>query len=189
MPVMIVVIQGVRNRGWIFGDDLGQQAVAGHRVEDPRLGQKHHQDDRAQAGDRPELDRARRATHVHRVDGHGDRVGNVELLVVHDAGHDEAGQAVEDRADRQRADDADRHVALGVLGLLGGGRDRVEADVGEEDQACPAEDAAPAVLEVEPGALGGRDERPPQLAGSTMRQTQQDEQDDDRHLDRPRSRC
>ena len=33
----------------------------------------------------------------------------------------------------ERDDDADRHVARRVLRLLGVGRDRVEADVGEED--------------------------------------------------------
>ena len=48
---------------------------------------------------------------------------------------------VEDRADDQRGDDADRHVALRVLGLLGVGRDRVEADVGEEDDRRPGEHA------------------------------------------------
>ena len=40
---------------------------------------------------------------------------------------------VEDGADDERGDDADGHVALRVLGLLGVGGDRVEADVGEED--------------------------------------------------------
>ena len=39
-------------------------------------------------------------------------------------------------------DDADRHVALGVLGLLGLGRDRVEADVGEEDRRGPGKHPA-----------------------------------------------
>ena len=43
-------------------------------------------------------------------------------------------QQVEHGADRERADQADRHVALRVLGFFGRGRDRVEADVGEEDR-------------------------------------------------------
>ena len=42
-------------------------------------------------------------------------------------------------------DDADRHVALRVARLLGVGRDRVEADVGEEDVAGAARHAAEAV--------------------------------------------
>ena len=44
---------------------------------------------------------------------------------------------VEHRADDQRGEDADRHVALRLLGLLGVRRDRVEADVGEEDDRPP----------------------------------------------------
>ena len=50
-------------------------------------------------------------------------------------------QQVEDGADRQRADQADRDVAVRVLGFLGRGRDRVEADVGEEDRCRGAEHA------------------------------------------------
>src|SRR4051812_43860545 len=42
-------------------------------------------------------------------------------------------EEVEDSADRKRADEADRHVALRVLGLLRGRRDRVKAHVSEED--------------------------------------------------------
>ena len=50
-----------------------------------------------------------------------------------DADRADRGQHVEDRADDQRADDRQRQVALRVAGLLAAGRDRVEADVGEED--------------------------------------------------------
>ena len=42
------------------------------------------------------------------------------------------------------------HVALRVARLLRGGRDGVEADVGEEHDRGPAQDAAPAVLAVVP---------------------------------------
>ena len=44
-------------------------------------------------------------------------------------------------SDRQ---DADRHVPLRLLGLLGRGRDDVEADVGEEHQRRAGEDPADA---------------------------------------------
>ena len=43
-------------------------------------------------------------------------------------------------APHQRPDHRARHVALGVLRLLGGGRDGVEADVGEEDERRPGRD-------------------------------------------------
>ena len=43
-----------------------------------------------------------------------------------------ADDDVDQRADRQAAENADRQVPLRVLRLFRGGRDRVEADVGEE---------------------------------------------------------
>ena len=49
------------------------------------------------------------------------------------------------RADRQAAQDADRHVPLRVLRLFGGGRDRVEADVGKEHDRRALMDPAPSV--------------------------------------------
>ena len=66
------------------------------------------------------------------------------LLVGHHPGHDQGDRAVEDRADRERGDDADGQVALRVLGLLGRRRDDVEADVREEDERRAREDAADA---------------------------------------------
>ena len=60
-----------------------------------------------------------------------------------DRGH--GHQDVEDRGDHQRADDRNRQVALRVVGLLASRRDRVEADVGEEDQRRRGLDAAKAI--------------------------------------------
>ena len=57
------------------------------------------------------------------------------------------------------ADDPERHVLARVLGFLAGGRDRLEADIGEEDDRGGAEDSAPAELAVLAGRLG--DERIP----------------------------
>ncbi len=42
-------------------------------------------------------------------------------------------QQVEHGADRQRADQADRDVAVRILGFFGGGGYRIEADIREED--------------------------------------------------------
>src|SRR5437763_9048313 len=85
-----------------------------------------------------QLDAARRERVAERV---ANRLGS--------HGADRAGrdQEVEDRANAERADEADRHVALRILGLLGRGRDRVEADVSEEDRGRGADHAigAPAV--------------------------------------------
>jgi hypothetical protein len=58
---------------------------------------------------------------------------------------DDGHQHVEGRRDKQRADDRDRQVALGALGLLAAGRDRFEAEEGEEDQRRGVEDAVEAL--------------------------------------------
>ena len=60
----------------------------------------------------------------------------------HQAGEADGDGHVEHRADDQRGDDADGQVALRVAALLGGRRDRVEADVGEEDDGAAGEHAA-----------------------------------------------
>ena len=69
--------------------------------------------------------------------------------------------------DHQRTDDADRHVPLRIPALLRGGRDRVEADIGEEDcarahhQAADAEGAELAGVRRKEGlVVGGIDVRP-----------------------------
>ena len=92
---------------------------------------------------------------------------------------------VEDGADDQRPEDADRHVALGVLGLLRRGRDGIEADVGEEDDPGAAQHAADAELT---RAGVGRNEGAVRVArGDPMRRgherhTGGDEDQDDRTL-------
>src|SRR3546814_2367385 len=53
-------------------------------------------------------------------------------------------EQIEDGADREAADQADRHVALRILGFLRRGRHRVEADIGEEDRGGRGADAADA---------------------------------------------
>jgi hypothetical protein len=63
----------------------------------------------------------------------------------HQAGEADGHGHIEHRADNQRGDDADGQVALRVAALLGRGGDRVEADVGEEDDRPAGEHAAPAV--------------------------------------------
>ena len=59
----------------------------------------------------------------------------------------------------QRAEDADRHVALRLLRLLRGGGDGIEADEGEEHHGGAAQDAAQAEIAEAAGVRG--DERMP----------------------------
>jgi hypothetical protein len=69
----------------------------------------------------------------------GDAVQVGQGLGAHGADRAGRGQQIEDSADQQAADQADRHVALRILGLFGRGRDGVEADVGEEDRGRGAQ--------------------------------------------------
>ena len=50
-------------------------------------------------------------------------------------------QHVENGADYERTENADRHVAFGIPRFLGGGRDCIETDVGKKDDSGRAEDA------------------------------------------------
>ena len=171
-PVRIDVMCGVRKRGWMRAAQARQQPVVGHRVEDARLGHHHHDHDGAEAR---QSRRARRASSwrsatapttcptarpaaalIATTIGAGDPV---ICSYGHEADHDARHEDVEDRADDQRPEDADRHVLLRVARLLRGDRDGVESDVGEEDDARAPQDAAPSVLAE--GAGVRRDERMP----------------------------
>ena len=89
-------------------------------------------------------------------------------------GQHDADDDVDHRADGQPAEDADRQVALRVLRLLGGRRDRVEADVGKEHDRRALVDAGEAVRR-ERRVVGRVD----------VRQADADEQRQRQQLDRP----
>ena len=123
------------------------QPVACHGEEDAGLAQQEHEENARDPDDRTERD-----------EEHGDRKppdrerprhGGVEVdLVVRDhAGQHGRHQDVEDRAEPERGDDGDRYVALRIAGLLGVGRDGIEANVGEEDVGRALEDAGDTVGE------------------------------------------
>ena len=82
-----------------------------------------------------------------------------ELRVLHHAGQHHGDRDVEDGDDRQRAENAAGHVALRVLGLLGGGGDDVEADEREEHDRRAGQQPVPAVVT----ALGAGEEREQRL--------------------------
>ena len=168
-----------------------QKAVLGHREEDAGLAEHQDEDDRAQAEDGAELDERGEPGEAHGVDALGDRLGDVELVVGDDAGEHVSHEDVEHRADGEGAEHADRHVALRVLGFLRGGRDGVEADVGEEDHARGADDAVPAELAL---AQVRRDEEALRVAGGDpvgmedVAEAERDEEHDDGHLEHDEGR-
>ncbi len=115
------------------------------------------------------------------VERQRDRRGHVELRVAHHSGQDQRHHDVQKRADHEAREDSDRHVALRIAGFLGRRGDRVEADVGEEDDTGGAQD--PADSEMTQLAGVGRNERVP-VGGIDVADAEQDEENDDGHFDR-----
>ena len=79
-------------------------------------------------------------------------------------------------ADQQRSDDADGQIALRILGLLRGGRDRVESDIGEENVRRSGADAGEPI---------GRERLPvaAPVAGVHIAEAQADHEQHHRDLD------
>ena len=123
------------------------------------------------------------------VDADRERVGDVEPLVADDADEHGRDGDVDDGADRERDEDADGHVALGIPRLLRGGGDGVETDVGEEHDPGAAEHPAPpegAEVPVLGGMNGVRFSRRTYDAPSATKSTSTSDLDDDEHRVRPR---
>ena len=123
------------------------QPVARHGEQDTGLAQQEHEENARDPDHRTERDEE----HGDRKPANRERPRNrgveVDLVVRDHAGQHGRHQDVEDRAEPERGDDRDRYVALRIAGLLGVGRDRVEADVGEEDVGGALEDAGDTVRE------------------------------------------
>ena len=97
-----------------------------------------------------------RAAFAHVADGDGyggDAFVAGELRVVCYARHYVAKEHVKYCADKQRAQYADRHVALGIFCLLGCCADSIEAEKGEENDGRAAHDARKAELAEHAGVL------------------------------------
>ena len=124
---------------------LGEQAVTRHREEDARLAVLEDQQNRRHRNHRAERDDRADARVAGQLERARQRVRDAKLGVGHHAGDHRADHHVDDRADRQAAKNADRQVALRVARLLGRGRDRVEADVGEEHDRRALMDAGEAI--------------------------------------------
>ena len=118
---------------------LRQQAVTGNGEQHPRLREHHHQQHRGDAGQGAQGDDELRPGQSDLAERVGHRGVDVDLIVRHHPGEDRRHGDVEHGADRKRGDDRDRHVAVRLSGLLGVGRNGVEADVGEEDDGGPCE--------------------------------------------------
>ena len=127
------------------GRPLRQQAVARHREEDARLAVLEHEQHRRHRHRRAERDDPADRREARQLERARQRIGHGKFLVRHHAGQHRADHDVDDRADGEPAEDADRQVALRVLRLLRRRRDRVEPDVGEEHDRRALVDAGEAV--------------------------------------------
>ena len=161
---------------------LRHEPVARHRVEHAGLAEHQHEHDRGQARDRADLDALRepRPLRTERVDRRRNRRCDVELRERDDAGEDRGRRHVEDRADDERAQDADGHVLARILRFLSGSRDGIETDVGKEHDRRRANDTVHAELILDARRLGN--ERMP-VVGIHEECTHRDEREDDRDLD------
>ena len=163
-----------------------QQPVARHGVEDPGLAQQQDQDDGAQPENDADVHDRRKPFDADGVDADRDGIGHIELVVGNDAGEHQGDRHVERRADHERTENADRHVALRVDGLLRRGRNRVEADIGEEHHGGAADDAAPAEpaqTQIGRDECAGRVGRSHPVGGAEVPHADRDECDDDDELD------
>ena len=132
----------------------GQQAIAAHGKPDACLAvladqdRGDHAEDGADQHKQPHIVQAvatgRQRKALERVDDRRGVVGR-DGAPGHHAGEHQSHADVQNRADDQRGDDADGHVALWIAALLTGGGDGVEADVGEEDDGAAGEDAGEAI--------------------------------------------
>ena len=142
--------------GMNFGEELGEEAVAGHGVPDARLAILKYQQRRDHARESADDDDgARPAAGAEHLEGKGNRgfcgFARNKTGVPHHAQQNQGDAYVEHSAHNQGSDDADGQIALGIARFLGGGGDGIEADVGKEDDSAAGNDAA------EPG---GRERMP-----------------------------
>ena len=104
------------------------------RKEDPGLAKLKDQQDGSGGKDRADGDKAGHPVQAPVGEGLGERIGHVlELVPLDHAGQDKRDGDIDDRANHQAGDNRHRHVPLRVACLFGRRRDRVKADVSEED--------------------------------------------------------
>ena len=125
-------------------EERGHHAVAAHREEDARLAVDHDQrdaEDRDHGAGGQQGGRPGRAGNVLE-DGREARLLAVEVGRRLGGDGDDGHEHVDARHHHQGDEDRQRQVPAWVLDLLPRGRDRIETDVGEEDDARARHHAA-----------------------------------------------
>ena len=132
MPVKSVVTNGTFGLGVKLRRPPGQQTVARHREEDPRLTVLEDQQHRRHRHGGAERDDPADCVEPGQLQRTRERVGDRELFVGHHPGEHDADNDVDQRADGEPAENAERKVPLGIVRFFGGRGDGVEPDVREE---------------------------------------------------------
>ena len=152
-PTTMFEIHGVRNLGWISLAHLGSRPSRDMEKKTRDWPSSITSITVARPKTAPTFtSRLPHATPVD-IDAHRHRVAYVQRLVAHQSGQRQRDHDVQDGADHQRAQDADRHIALRILRLLRRRRYSVEADIRKEDRAAPA--AMPLMPKFPASSLGG----------------------------------
>ncbi len=89
-----------------------------HRIEDSRLSEQHHQQDRAQAGQRACIHNVASPAHAGFANRQRNRSAHIQARIMYGSGQQERNQNVENGADHQRAENSDGHIALRIPGFL-----------------------------------------------------------------------
>src|SRR4029077_7665250 len=74
-----------------------------------------------------------------------ERIGDVEFVIIDDAGEHERNQDIKHRADNERGENSARQVALRIFTFFRRGRNGIEPDVSPEYRSHPFEHAANSV--------------------------------------------
>jgi hypothetical protein len=121
------------------------------------LREEHDENDRGQAEDDSELYNRSKPADPGRIDANRDRIRHIQSVEWHDSGEDKADNHVQNRADQERAQNTDGHIAPRIFRLLRRGRDGIESDIRKKHHSGAAHHARPAVNSK---TLVGRDEGP-----------------------------
>ena len=160
-PTTIVPFHGVLNVGWMVEKNGGSSPSRRHGHQHAGRTEQTDEHHRGEPGQSRRGDHRLRPRHPDLRERLGDRGLRVQLVVLHHPGQHDDHTDVEDRADEERPDDSDGHVACGLLGLLGLRGDGVEADVREEDDGGPGDHADRAAVTVCSPAIGIAEEVDP----------------------------
>src|SRR4030043_726814 len=131
-------------RGGDAGEGGGQEAVPGHDHEDPDLAVEGDEQGRDHPDDGARGHQGAPPADADPGEGCGEGVADVDLLIRNHTGQDKGYGEIEDDDDPQADHEAQGDCALGIAGFLGGRGDRVEPDVGEENEGGSGHDPLPA---------------------------------------------